>query len=247
MFDSLTQSLPIEFEVYKPRILKPDSFLGMCALYGKDVPENQPIQMILSLTDRPDKKIEVDVPRGELKVQLFKAPRTLGNFVFHIKQRSWGYGILVIYEDSGRCVFSIRGDAKSREYYLKDIKQNDILHIKRRQPTVAKRVYYLFQPKTTNILLILTCKLGATNTNYDIRIPGDSLQVKGNYWDRLFSCCRTSTRASVAYLHRDYLKANGSESYTVEILPTENVPLFLACTMLIEHEEVQCMERAAKK
>ena len=83
-------------------------------------------------------------------------------------------------------------------------------------------------------MMTVVRKLTWGSAHYDIQLPGDYLKIRGDYWNQSFVCYRASTNAVVASVHKDYSFA---DSYAVEISPLENVPLFLACVIVIDHEE----------
>jgi uncharacterized protein YxjI len=81
----------------------------------------------------------------------------------------------------------------------------------------------------------MTRRMSFNAASYHIQLPGDFLKVKGDIWNQAFTCYRAATGAVVANVTREYFAWDGA--FAVEISPTENVPLFLACVIVLEHEE----------
>jgi len=82
----------------------------------------------------------------------------------------------------------------------------------------------------------ITRIISFSNVEYIIETNEDKLIVFGDVWSYSFHFKRKSTGQIVATIGRDSWVY--SNCYFTEISPTENVPLILACVIVIEHEEI---------
>jgi len=186
----------------------------------------------LPFEDKADSKKRHET-MGDVHLKLYKTLPVLDTFLFAVKQRAWSFGDFSITEPNGRRVFTVEGSWPNN-FFFRDMFGREVIMIRRKFFSLNS-TYEFFQPGTKNVLMTLQQQFFQFTPTYEIHVAGDSIKVVGDIWDQRFTCIRQSTGAMVANVTREYFTF--TDTYAVEIAPTENVPMFLACVIAIEHEE----------
>jgi len=237
MMNSLSYQQPLEFEVkHKGKgLFKSDHTIGTCSILPANIDENGENDKWLPLD--PKKKDEKFEPgaAGELHVLLKKSKPILDCFLFVVRQRVWSYGDFSIHDEQRNPVFSVEGKWPM-DFFFRDKFGKETIRIQKRSLLAFQPSYDLYQAGTKTLLMTITRAVEFFNEVYLIQgANGDRLDVIGDVWAYSFNFRRRSTGEVVAGISRDTWAYENS--YVAEILPTENIPLLLACVVVIEHEE----------
>jgi len=232
ILNTQTEGQAVDIQCFHHKMITSDIFLGKIALLPATLPEMQMQDLWIPFEDKPDSKKKRET-YGDLHLRLLKTVPVLDTFLFCIRQRSWSFGDFSITEPSGRKVFNVEGSWPNH-FFFRDMFGREVITIKRQFFSLNAK-YEFFQPGTKNILGTLSQRFMDFSNSYDIHVAGDSIRVMGDIWDHRFTCIRNSNGAMVANVTREYF--SWTDTYAVEIAPTENVPMFLACVIALEHED----------
>jgi len=232
LINSRNWNSPAIISLWHHNTFSSDKFLGQTAFMPQQLIANQQYDQVLTLQDNgKDPKHHID--KGTLHLKYRIGAPSLDTFVFQVRQRVWSFGDFSIAEESGRRVFTVTG-SWPMTWYLNDQFGRAVLDIKKRSFIAIQPSYDFYVPGTKQMLMSITHQISFGGARFVIEMPNDTLEVRGNIWDWTFTCYRPATNEVVACVNREW---GWTDTYAVEIAPTENVPLMLACIIVIDHEE----------
>eukprot|EP01116_Phalansterium_solitarium_P000723 TRINITY_DN10577_c0_g1_i2.p1 TRINITY_DN10577_c0_g1~~TRINITY_DN10577_c0_g1_i2.p1 ORF type:complete len:499 (+),score=145.86 TRINITY_DN10577_c0_g1_i2:52-1497(+) len=227
---------PLEVRVFNHNMILSDDFLGLCAIVPSNVPEGVWHEHWLPLLADPQKtgKKEGDrsIPRGDILLRYCTSPPQLDNFVFLVKHRAWSFGDFSIQEDSGRNVFSVVGKWPMN-FHMLDFAGRQSIHIKKRSFIAFEPSFDFYVPETKNLLMSITHQISFGGPTFLLEMPGETMKIRGDVFNQTYDFIR-GNGSVVARVMREYWTY--TDTFAIEIAPGENVPLFLACVIVIDHE-----------
>lgn len=158
----------------------------------------------------------------------------LDNFLFCCRRLAFSFGDFSITDEHRENIFFVEGSWPMK-FYFKDKFGRNAVDIKKRSFIAIEPSYDFYQAGTNQILMSITRRIAFMGEHYDIDSLGDQIIVQGDIFAFNFTFVRKRTNETIAIVDRQLFTF--TDTYNVEIAPTENIPLLLACVIIIEYEE----------
>jgi len=164
-------------------------------------------------------------PQGEISLTIGLSVPYLENYKFSLNSDFLSIGNYHIADPSGNNVFRVQGHIGSN-FELKDMSDHDLLHIKKRSFFSLQPSFDLFLPNQPQPILTVTKQLDF-GISFQISGPRGNFRVAGDpiVWDFKFF---DETGRRVAFV-----SGITGGAFSVEIAPDQDLPLLLACLMII--------------
>jgi len=224
----------MEIEVKHHKSIVSDQLIGLIFVQPLKTPENQIVDNWYELMADPRKKNDepAEVKRGEIHLKLTLSPAVLDNFLFLVRQQLWSFGDFSIKDQTGNRIFQVEG-SWPMNFYLQDNFGNTLINIKKRSLIAFQPSYDLYDPATGGMCMSITHEISFGASKFRVDMPNDGMVIRGNYYEQDYQFYRAD--GSVVCLARRDPWA-WTDSYVVEISPTENIPLMLCAIIVIDHE-----------
>jgi len=229
---SFGQPMTIEVKHHSTGIFSSDQLIGICSFLPSQIQEG--IKMDQWLPIFHQEKKNQNQHSGEIHCSYLLSPPLVDSFLFVVKKNAWSFGDFRINDESGSPCFFVEG-SWPKSFFFKSKTGQQIVHIKKRSLIAIEPSYDIYQAGTQQLLMTITRRIAFMAVTYDIETNGDFLDIKGDIFSQCYKFIRRRTGEVVVDTHREYF--SWTDTYLVEIAPTENVPLLLACVVVLEHEE----------
>jgi len=235
VMNSMTYGKPMVLDVrsHSTGIFSSDQSIGICSFLPSQMQEGIKVDQWLRLIHQ-EKKNSPQVATGDLHVSILISPPLVDSFLFVVKKEAFSFGDFHIKDENGISCFLVVGSWPNH-FHFKDKFGRPTIEIKKRSLIAIEPSYDLYQAGTKQLLMTITRRISFMTAHYDIETSGDRLDVQGDIFTSNYKFVRKSNREIAAWTHREYFTY--TDTYSVEISPTENVPLLLACIVVLEHEE----------
>ncbi len=143
------------------------------------------------------------------------------------------YIFSIFVDELGNVCFYVQGDWPNK-FHMMDKFKRELVHIKKRSLIAFEPTYDFYQPGTKNLWMSITKEFSFMTRFFRIELPleKDQIHLEGVWGDYRF--VRKSSGAFVGTAQKEYFTF--TDTYVVQIAPTENIPLIMACAIILEHE-----------
>jgi len=171
----------------------------------------------------------------EIRCRFGLTPPILDNFVFSIKQTAFSFAEYTVTEENGNKIFGV--ESEDIDLVLRDTVGNRALDIIKlgsgRKLYEIEPVCEIYVPGTNTLLATVSRKCTLLKMEFFVEIAGERLQVT-----------RESSTVTMRHNDGEFVASIKPptflfKSFSIEIAPTQNVPMMLAIAIIMDHADTQ--------
>jgi len=207
------------------------NIVGCCFLTPAEMHEQQPYDQWIQLF-----KEDSSVPCGELRIQYCIGSPTLDSILFVAQQKAFSEE-LTFTEEFGSQVFAT--ESHDDDICFIDRFGTRVFDVRKRDTSrrvfQVEPIFDVFQAGTDRILASVSRKVSLLKVEFFLEIMGERVISQRDKWNGNISLVKEDG-TFVAYIKKPTVI---NKTLSVEVAPSENVPLILAISSMLNNEDTQ--------